>query len=264
MATDQAGPTPAVLEVRDVRVTVNGVRALGGVSFDVPEGSLFGLIGPNGAGKTTIMNVISAVITPQHGSVRFRGRELTGTSTVARVRSGILRSFQQVRLLEDLTVLDNLLLGRERFRTVGLLRQIGGSRTGRRQARRDLEAAQEVAAVLGLSDLLHRDVQDLPFGARRLVDVGRAFAAEPDLLLLDEPAAGLDVTSRRLLLDAIKQAQRTTGATVMLVEHDVDLVRRACEEAVVLSNGEVLARGTPTEVLADPAVLRAYFGRNDA
>ena len=254
----------AVLEVRDVHVTVNGVRALGGVTFDVPEGSLFGLIGPNGAGKTTIMNVISAVITPQRGSVRFRGEDLTGAGTVARVRAGILRSFQQVRLLEDLTVLDNLLLGRERFRTVGLLRQICGSRTGRRQARRDLEVARKVAAVLGLSDVLGRDVRDLPFGVRRLVDVGRAFVAEPDLLLLDEPAAGLDVTSRRLLLDAIKQAQRTTGATVMLVEHDVDLVRRACGDAVVLSNGEVLARGAPAEVLADPAVLRAYFGHNDA
>jgi branched-chain amino acid transport system ATP-binding protein len=254
----------AVLEVRDVHVTVNGVRALGGVTFDVPEGSLFGLIGPNGAGKTTIMNVISAVITPQRGSVRFRGEDLTGAGTVARVRAGILRSFQQVRLLEDLTVLDNLLLGRERFRTVGLLRQICGSRTGRRQARRDLAMAREVAAVLGLSDVLGRDVRDLPFGVRRLVDVGRAFLAEPAQLQLDEPAAGLDVTSRRLLLDAIKQAQRTTGATVMLVEHDVDLVRRACGDAVVLSNGEVLARGAPAEVLADPAVLRAYFGHNDA
>lgn len=257
-------PPAPLLEVRDLRVTVNGVRALAGVSFQVAEGSLFGLIGPNGAGKTTVMNVIAAVVTPQHGSVLFRGRDLARTPTGARVRAGILRSFQQVRLLEGMTVLDNLLLGRERFRAGGVLRQVAGTPSVRAQARRDLAAVRDVASVLGLTRVLDRDVADLPFGVRRLVDVGRTFAAEPDLLLLDEPAAGLDVTSRRLLLDAIAQAQLSSGATVMLVEHDVDLVRRACRDAVVLSNGEVLAQGAPANVLADPAVVRAYFGRNDA
>lgn len=253
-----------LLELRDVQVTVNGVRALAGVSFDVPEGSLFGLIGPNGAGKTTVMNVISAVVRPVAGAVRFRGRDLAGLGPPARARAGILRSFQQVRLLDGLSVLDNLLLGRERFRRTGVLRQVLASPATRHQARLDLAAAEEVADVLGLTAALGRDVRDLPFGVRRLVDVGRAFAAEPELLLLDEPAAGLDVTSRRLLLEAIGRARHRSGTTVVLVEHDVDLVRRACADAVVLAGGEVLARGTPADVLADPAVVAAYFGRADA
>jgi branched-chain amino acid transport system ATP-binding protein len=256
-------PSIAV-SLREISVQFNGVQALDGVSFDVPEGELFGLLGPNGAGKTTVMNLLSGVVRPHSGELTLFGRPTPAAGLAQRARLGVVRSFQQVRLLEELSVFENVLLGRERFQSRSLVVQVLGLPPSRRIRGADLEATRRILEVLGLTAVADSPVRDLPFGVRRLVDVGRAFAAEPRILLLDEPAAGLDVPSRQALLTAIDDARQSSGATVLLVEHDVDLVRRACENSVVLSGGRVLARGRTADNLTDPEVVRAYFGSEHA
>lgn len=252
------------IRLESVSVELNGVRALDDVSLVVPMGELFGLIGPNGAGKTTVMNVVSGIVQPDSGRLELLGEPADDWRLRARARAGVIRSFQQVRLLEELSIKDNLLLGRERFRSAGVLAQLVGTPRSRTERKRDLQAVVTVMEVLGLADLRNRVVRDLPFGVRRLVDVGRAFAAEPRILLLDEPAAGLDPPSRTALLEAIAQAQRLFATTVVLVEHDVDLVRRACERSVVLNGGRVLAAGLTEDNLRAAQVVQAYFGSEHA
>jgi branched-chain amino acid transport system ATP-binding protein len=228
--------------VRDLAVSYGGVLAVSGLDLDVAEATVHGLIGPNGAGKTTALNAMTGVLRPNRGSVTLGGEELVGRGPAAILRAGIARTFQQARLWSGMTVLQNL--------TVPVLPD------GRRQGE---ERAEEVAGRLGFSDLLDRRAEVLPFGARRLVEVGRALMTRPRVVMLDEPGAGLTITEKTRLIEVLHDLAGS-GTAVLLVDHDMELVMQASTRVTVLDAGTVISEGTPDEVRRDQKVLAVYLG----
>jgi len=235
----------AILEVRDVVVRFGGVLAVDGVSFDVSEGSIAGIIGPNGAGKTTLLNVISRFVTPTQGSVYFAGRSLLRHRSHDLARLGVARTFQVPRPFAGLTVLDHVRIGAEHGRG-------GGPRSE--------QLAWEVLEQLGLETVARATPQALPAPVQKRVDLARALAGRPRLLLLDEPAAGLTGVERTTLVELLREVQVREGCTVLLVEHDVELVSRVCSQVFVLNFGRLIAEGAPQAIRRHPAVLEAYLG----
>jgi branched-chain amino acid transport system ATP-binding protein len=236
----------ALLELTGVRVTFGGIEALGDVNMTVASTGFTGLIGPNGAGKTTLFNVITGFVKPSAGTVHFDGRDITSVPPHARVRAGIGRTFQHLELFASLTVEENVMVAAE---------------SGSRWNHERLSPASVTAAVLdtlGLADLAGERAGGLTTGAARLVEVARALALEPRLLLLDEPSAGLDQNESRRLAAAL--APLADERAVLLVEHDVDFVMTLCAEVFVLNLGRMLAHGSAAEMQSDPAVQKAYLG----
>lgn len=248
------------LEVKELNVSFGALRALRNVSFTLPEPGVYGLIGPNGAGKSTLLNVLSGFIHPDSGELLLSGQDIAGYSIAERVQLRMLRSFQTARLLEDETVLSNVMVGRERILQKGALRQIVGTPGARREERQTRAEAQEVLNRLGLQHEAARRATELSTAARRLVELGRALIGRPQVLLLDEPAAGLDAGSRILLTDRLREVSLATSCLIVLVEHDVGVVRRVCDRTIVLASGEMVAEGPTDSVLDDPRVRDAYFG----
>lgn len=250
-----------LLEVEDLSVHFGGVRAVSGVSFSVNEGEVFTLIGPNGAGKTTLFNLISRLYTPTGGRIRYAGRELLGVPAHGVAALGIARTFQNIELFEHATVLQNLLIGRHvhgRTRWWQELLFLPAVREGERAFRAHVET------VIELLDLQHhRDslVAGLPYGVRKVVELARALAIGPRLLLLDEPSSGLNVEETEDMAFWIEDIKNDLGVTVLMVEHDMSLVARVSDRVLAMNQGEVLAQGTPAEVQAHPGVVEAYLGR---
>ena len=232
----------ALLETRGVMVRFGGVMALGGVDIDVPAGQVTGLIGPNGAGKTTLFNVVSGIQTPTSGSVFVDGKDVTRIAAHRRARLGLARTFQRLELFGSMSVRDNVRVAAE-------LARIPNLRTW----------VDSVVERVGLGDLADRTAGDLPTGSARLVEIARALAVKPRLLLLDEPASGLD-ESESEHLGALLRSLAAEGLGVLLVEHDVALVMRVCDSIYVLDLGVIIAHGTPDVVKRDPLVLSAYLG----
>ncbi len=249
----------ALLEVRGLVRSFGGVRALDGVGFEVEEGEIRAVIGPNGAGKTTLLDVITGLTRPEQGSVRFQGRSILGLPPHRLPALGLMRTFQAARLVPSLTVLENVALGahhqvRSRFLSAGLRLP-----RARREEAALRERAERVLAFLGLAHLGRRRAGDLPAGLQRLVEVGRALAGGPRLLLLDEPAAGLDESETRALAETLV-AVRESGCTITVIEHNVGLVMAVSDRVLVLDAGAVIADGPPERVRREPAVLEAYLG----
>jgi branched-chain amino acid transport system permease protein len=245
-----------ILEVDDVTKEFRGLRALDGVSLSVRAGEIRGVVGPNGSGKTTLFNVISGFYAPLRGRVSFRGRDMTAAAPYRLSRAGLSRTFQNLRLFADLTVRENILVALDRVsgweyvvRPVGVLR--------RDRARR-LEA-DAILARYGLSEFARLRPRTLPYGIQRRVEIARALAASPALLLLDEPAAGLNGEEVRQLSEMVRSI-RDSGVTVVLIEHNMGLVMSLCERITVLAGGRIIADGSPAEVVATPAVVEAYLG----
>jgi len=250
----------ALLSVRDVTVNFGGVLAVRGASFDVRRGEVFTLIGPNGAGKTTLFNVMSRLCTPATGQVRFDGRDLLALPAHAVAALGIARTFQNIELFEHASVLQNLLIGRHRHRANPLWREILFTPSVRAAER---ETRRKVEEVIDFLDLQHyRDslVAGLPYGVRKVVELARALATEPRLLLLDEPSSGLNVEETGDMAFWIQDIQADLGITVLMVEHDMTLVSKVSDRVLAMSQGQVLALGTPQEVQAHPGVIEAYLG----
>jgi branched-chain amino acid transport system ATP-binding protein len=250
----------ALLEVRDVRITFGGIVALDSISMQIGAGEICGLIGPNGAGKTTLFNCLSRLYTPTSGAIRFDGVDIIARPRHRMAGLGIGRTFQNLALFRSMTVLDNIMSGaycrtRSGFCT-SFLRLPGA----RREQAKVAQAAREIARFLRLDSELERIAGDLPFGVQKRIEFGRALAAQPQLLLLDEPAAGLNHEEVDELRNLILDARRSFGLTVLLVEHHMDLVMRVSDHVVALNFGRVIADGTPDEVRRNPELVRAYLG----
>jgi ABC-type branched-subunit amino acid transport system ATPase component len=236
-----------------------GLTAVDDVSFQVLEGSVHGVIGPNGAGKSTLVNMIAGAFRPTSGQIKFRDRDIGRSGAHKRARTGITRTFQEIQLFPEFTVLENVVCGYHSRRRTGVPDALLGLPRGRRERREALERAEEVLDFVGIAELSAVPAADLPYGHRRLVEIGRALAPAPELVLLDEPAAGMNANERKDLVGLIARI-RDDGRTVVVIEHHMDVIMSACGTITVLSQGKKLSEGTPGEVQKDPAVLAAYLG----
>lgn len=255
------GNGDALLSIRDVWVRFAGITAVQSLSIEYAKPGVFGIIGPNGAGKSTLFGVISGFVDPSEGEVFFDGQSIRGLADYEIARMGIARSFQTPRLMGPETVLTNMLLGRYRLSSATLVDQILDTRSYRTQEAEHRDAATAIARQLGFSASdLSRRADSLPFGVRRLVEVGRALVGGARLVLLDEPAAGLTRQERLDLAAFLTSHVRDHSLLLILTEHDVDLVRRICAEILVMDAGSAIASGIPAEVLQLDAVKAAYFG----
>lgn len=253
-----------LLEIQDLAIHFGGVKAVDGVSFDVNEGEIFAIIGPNGAGKSTIFNLISRVYTPTKGNIRFEGQDITGLKAHQIAGLGIARTFQNIELFDHSTVLDNLLMGRHTHRTTNFVEDILFLPKVRREEREHRRRVEQVIEFLELEAYRKKMIAGLPYGVRKVVEIGRALAIGPKLILLDEPASGLSVEETRDVAFWIEDMRRDMGLTVLMVEHDMSLVNQVSDRVLAVANGRPLALGEPAEVQAHPDVQAAYLGTGAA
>jgi ABC-type branched-subunit amino acid transport system ATPase component len=249
--------------VEDLNVHFGGVYALNGVSFQAEPGAIVGLIGANGSGKTTTLDVVSGLVTPQSGTVRLDGTDLGEYLPEERLRAGMVRSFQDCRLYPELSVLDVLLLSEDARQEVAVLSTTLRLPWARRAERRKLAAVNQVIAAFGLERFRHHRTAELSTGTRRVVDLASIVLAEPRLLLLDEPTAGIAQREAEAFIPLLRRLHQVADTTIVLVEHDVPLVFDLCSTVVVMELGRVVAAGPPEVVRADPKALAAYLGASD-
>ena len=254
----------SLLDVNDLAIHFGGVKAVDGVSFSVDEGEVFAIIGPNGAGKSTIFNLISRVYQPTRGTIRFDGQNITGLKAHDIAGLGIARTFQNIELFDHSTVLDNLLMGRHTHRAMNFVQDILFLPKVRREEREHRRRVEQVIEFLELEAYRKKMIAGLPYGVRKVVEIGRALAIGPKLILLDEPASGLSVEETRDVAFWIEDMRRDMGLTVLMVEHDMSLVNQVSDRVLAVANGQPLAMGTPAEVQAHPDVMAAYLGTGAA
>jgi branched-chain amino acid transport system ATP-binding protein len=244
----------ALLRAEGLNKSFGGVRAVQNVSIAVPENSIFALIGPNGAGKSTLLNLLSGIYQPDSGDLYFKENNLIGLPAHRRVRLGIARTFQKIRLFKQLTLLENVLAGFHIHQDAPFWKSLFYGDTGRFH-----DEARELLEFVGLADHAGERAGALPYGQQRMLEIARALATRPRLFMLDEPAAGLNAAEMEFLLKRLEQIGRR-GVTVVVVEHNMDLVMNVAQRVFVMDHGEPLFEGTPREVQANPAVIEAYLG----
>jgi branched-chain amino acid transport system ATP-binding protein len=249
-----------LLEVEDLALRFGGTRAIDGVSFDVRQGELFAVIGPNGAGKTSIFNCISGVYRPQEGRVRFMGADVVGTSPDDIADRGVARTFQNIELFDNLTVVENLMLGRHQHLDYGVLAGMLWVGPARRAELANRRIVEDIIDFLEIAAHRKLPVGMLPYGVKKRVELGRALAMEPKLLLLDEPVAGMNVEETEDMARFILDIRAELGTAMILVEHDMGLVMDLADRVMVMDFGRRIALGRPDEVQRDPAVIKAYLG----
>jgi ABC-type branched-subunit amino acid transport system ATPase component len=249
----------ALLSARNLHKRFGGVRAVQGISLEIEQGKVFALIGPNGAGKSTMMNLLSGTYQPDLGELVFDGVSLMGMPAWQRARLGIARTFQKIRLFKQLSLLDNVLAGFHRHHSVPAWQYLWPAGAFWRDWRRCREEGMALLDFVGLADRAHERAGSLAYGQQRLLEIARALATKPRLFMLDEPAAGLNGGEVEFLLGRLRDL-RDQGITVVVVEHNMDLVMNVADHVFVMDHGEYLFQGTPAAVQADPGVIAAYLG----
>lgn len=250
----------ALLEVTNLGISFGGLRAVNEFHLNIEKGCLYGLIGPNGAGKTTVFNLLTGVYKPDEGIIKLDGENIVGKKTIDINKVGIARTFQNIRLFKDLTVLDNVKAGLHNHYKYTTLEGILRLPNYRKMEKAMDEKALELLKVFDLDGEAQTLASNLPYGKQRKLEITRALATEPKLLLLDEPAAGMNPNETRELMETIRFVRDHFDMTILLIEHDMKLVSGICEKLTVLNFGQVLAEGSTAEVLNNPEVIKAYLG----
>lgn len=255
-----------ILKIENLTISFGGIKAVNNVSFEVEKGSIYSIIGPNGAGKTTIFNCISGIYSPDSGKIFFKGEEITRLKPHQVAKKGIARTFQNIELFSHMSTMDNLMLGRHIHMKTGVWRGATFINKNSKAAKEEIEHRRKVEEIIDFLDLQasrNQFVINLPYGTRKLVELGRALALEPELILLDEPSAGMNLEEKMDMIFSIQDIRDDLGITVLLVEHDMNLIMGVSDRILALNFGEKIAEGLPEEIQKHPEVLKAYLGEEE-